>query len=298
MSYTDTLTTELAFRRYEEVRHRFPLGQFPDESIECSGLLEIADQFDPFLLDSFGVLNVGDRPIPGAPECIAALRAMGKQVIVLTNAASYTRDDAIRKYHGLGFDFSAEEVVSSRDVAVRRLETIAPGGRWGAIAAPEDCFKDIKADVRHWDGGEVDAVLMLSSAALTPDLFVRLETSLRENPVPIVVANPDLVAPRETGLSKEPGYFAHALADRLELSPAFFGKPFSHAFEDAIERLNGVAPAKVAMVGDTLHTDILGGQAAGMRTVLVRDHGLFAGEPVADYVARSRITPNFECSSI
>ncbi|MFD1810358.1 HAD hydrolase-like protein [Gemmobacter lanyuensis] len=35
------------------------------------------------------------------------------------------------------------------------------------------------------------------------------------------------------------------------------------------------------MVGDTLHTDILGGQAAGHGTILVTDHGLFKGRDVA-----------------
>jgi ribonucleotide monophosphatase NagD (HAD superfamily) len=112
------------------------------------------------------------------------------------------------------------------------------------------------------------------------------------------VANPDLVAPRETGLSKEPGYFAHLLTDSLGLAPDFFGKPFGDAYEDALERLPGVSPSRVAMVGDTLHTDILGGKSAGLLTVLVRDHGLFAGKAVADYVTRSGITPDFQCGSI
>ena len=42
-----------------------------------------------FVLDAFGVLNVGDTPIPGAvgPHGCAA-GAMGKRLIVLTNAAS------------------------------------------------------------------------------------------------------------------------------------------------------------------------------------------------------------------
>ena len=73
MSYEETLSTELAFRRYEEVRHRFPLARFPETSVACSGLVEIADQFDAFLLDSFGVLNVGTAPFrvrpPVWPAC-------------------------------------------------------------------------------------------------------------------------------------------------------------------------------------------------------------------------------------
>lgn len=298
MSYEETLSTELAFRRYEEVRHRFPMARFPETSVACSGLVEIADQFDAFLLDSFGVLNVGDRSIPGAAACLARLREMGKRLIVLTNAASYTRAHAIERYHRLGFNFTPDEVVSSRDVAVQRMDQVARGGRWGAIAAPQDRFEDIDADIRHWDGGEVDAILFLSSAAVSPALLSSLKSALREKPVPFVIANPDLVAPREGGLSKEPGFYAHLLGDCVDVQPLFFGKPFGHAFDDAMARLEGVSPDRIAMVGDTLHTDILGGRAAGARTVLVRDHGLFAGLDVKEFITSSRIVPDFQCGSI
>ena len=38
------------------------------------------------------------------------------------------------------------------------------------------------------------------------------------------------------------------------------------------------------MVGDSLHTDILGGAAAGMTTVLITDHGLFRGQDALLFV--------------
>jgi predicted HAD superfamily phosphohydrolase YqeG len=46
------------------------------------------------------------------------------------------------------------------------------------------------------------------------------------------------------------------------------------------------------MVGDTLHTDVLGGRAAGMGTILVTDHGLFAGLDIARFIGRSGIVPD------
>lgn len=298
MSYSETWDTRRAFERYEAVRHRMPAAAFSGQTRDCSGLIEIADQFDAFVLDSFGVLNVGEAAISGAVECMRRLRAMGKRLIVLTNAASYTRAVAIERYRRLGFDFAPEEVVSSRDVAVSRLNMVVPGGHWGAIAAPEDRFEDIPALVSHWTGQDVDGFLLLSSAALHPDMVQALEAALASQNKPLVVANPDLVAPRENGLSKEPGFYAHQLADALDFAPVFFGKPFSDAFDDVKLRLKGVAPERIAMVGDTLHTDILGGAAAGFGTVLVRDHGLFAGHCVDGYIERSGITPQFSCASV
>ncbi len=298
MSYEETWSAQGAFDRYEAVRHRMPSASFPFDTQECSGLLEIADQFDAFVLDSFGVLNVGETAIAGATECIRALRARNKRLIVLTNASSYSRAIAVQRYSRLGFDFSADEVVSSRDVATSRLNDVLPGGCWGAIAAPEDAFSDIPARVEHWSGQAVDGFLFLSSAALDWDMFDALKAAIRDRKRPVVIANPDIVAPRETGLTKEPGYYAHQLADILNISPAFFGKPFENAFDDARQRLPGIPPKRIAMVGDTLHTDILGGAAAGFRTVLVRDHGLFAGLAVAPFINASGVVPHFTCGSI
>ncbi|MEO0379020.1 MAG: HAD family hydrolase [Pseudomonadota bacterium] len=298
MSYDITWGTQAAFDRYEAIRHRMPDAVFPSHTQNCSGLLEIADQFDAFVLDSFGVLNVGETAIPGAVACLHTLRAMGKQLIVLTNAASYTRAVAVARYRSLGFDFAAHEVVSSRDVAVARLDEVLPSGHWGAIAAPDDRFEDIPAQVAHWTGQDVDGFLLLSSAALDEAKMDVLTDSLADHIRPVVVANPDLVAPRESGLSKEPGFYAHQLADALTLEPIFFGKPFSNAFEDAKSRLGGTAPQRIAMVGDTLHTDILGGASAGFRTVLVRDNGLFAGHSTETFIRASGIRPDFSCASI
>lgn len=298
MGYDNTWGTQDAFDRYEAVRQRMPAAHFPVRTQDCSGLVEIADHFDAFVLDSFGVLNVGDVAIAGAVDCMQTLRAMGKRLIVLTNAASYTREVAVQRYGRLGFDFTAEEVVSSRDVAVSRLNSVLPNGRWGAIAAPDDRFEDIPAQIAHWTGQDVDGYLLLSSAALNEDMLARLSAALAELNKPVVVANPDLVAPRETGLSKEPGYYAHHLADLLEIAPVFFGKPFSNAFDDAKSRLADIAPHRTAMVGDTLHTDILGGAAAGFKTILVRDHGLFAGHMPAVFIESSGIRLDFSCASI
>jgi HAD superfamily hydrolase (TIGR01459 family) len=290
---SDVLDAESAFARYEAVRPRLPAATFPKASDHVHSLADVADRYDAFVLDAFGVLNVGDTPIPGAVERMAALRAMGKRLIVLTNAASYPRTTALAKYHRLGFDFTSDEVVSSRDVAVARLD---PTVAWSAISAGDDSFADIPARVTdlidgeaEWDAAE--GFLFLSSARWDAALQRRLTQTLRRRPRPLVVANPDLVAPREGGLSLEPGLYAHDIADATGLTPEWFGKPFPDAFADAHSRLSGIPANRIAMVGDTLHTDVLGGAAAGMGTVLIAAHGLFAGRDVAPYIARSGIVP-------
>lgn len=287
-----------AFARYEAIRPRLPAARHPARSLHLASLEEVADHVDGFLLDAFGVLNVGETAIPGVVARMAGLRARGKRLVVLTNAASYTRDQLLAKYHRLGFDFTAEEIVASRDVAVARLDTIAAGATWAAIAAEGDSFADIPgrlidalADPAAFDHS--DAILFLSTARWTAALHRRLTRALAHRPRPVVIANPDLVAPREGGLTLEPGLFGHALLDALPgLQVHWFGKPFPEAFTEAIAR-TGLQPDRLAMVGDTLHTDVLGGAAAGCRSVLVTDHGLFSGRDTAPFIAASGLVPDF-----
>ncbi len=293
----DGMTPEAAFARYETVRARLPRATSPKSAVVLPSLERVADHIDGFLLDAFGVLNVGETAIAGAVGRMASLRARGKRLIVLTNAASYTRPQLLAKYHRLGFDFTMDEVVASRGVAVARLDQIAPKATWAAIAAAGDSFTDIPqrvldavADPAALD--KADGILFLSTARWSPALQDRLIASLIRNPRPLVVANPDIVAPREDGLTLEPGLFAHDLLDAIKADVHWFGKPFHHAFADAISR-TGLDPARLAMVGDTLHTDVLGGAAAGCRTVLVTDHGLFAGRDTAPFIVASGIVPDF-----
>ena len=286
-----------AFARYEAIRPRLPQAHYPAQSLHLPSLDAVADHVDGFLLDAFGVLNVGETAIPGAVARMASLRARGKRLAVLTNAASYTRAQLLAKYHRLGFDFTADEVVASRDVAVARLQAIAPGATWAAIAAAGDTFADIPArlvdavaDPTTLD--TADGVLFLSTARWTPVLQARLVEAMTRRPRPLVIANPDIVAPREDGLTLEPGLFGHDLLDQVATEVHWFGKPFAEAFVEGIAR-TGLAPDRLAMVGDTLHTDVLGGAAAGCRSVLVTDHGLFAGRDTAPFIAASGIVPDF-----
>ncbi|TCM88119.1 HAD-IIA family hydrolase [Rhodovulum steppense] len=285
---------ETVFARYEALRDRLPGAAFDTEPQLAATLEDVADRFDGFVLDAFGVLNLGETPIRGAVARMARLRAMGKRLCVLTNAASYPRAAAEARLRRLGFDFAADEVVSSRDIAAAQLHAIAPGALWAAICAEGDDFADIPALVADAMAApellvRADAILFLSAARWTEAWQDRLVSAIEALPRPVVIANPDLVAPREGRLTIEPGWWGHDLADRTGQMPHFFGKPYGDAFTAARIRLG---PGRHAMVGDTLHTDILGGRAAGVRTVLVAGHGLFAGHDVAPFIARSGIRPD------
>ncbi len=296
-----------SFARYEQIRHRLPRADFPERAVNAPDLLFLAERFDVFLLDAFGVLNVGETAIPGAPECIKALRDAGKTLFVLTNAATHPSHNGPEKYRHFGYDFAQDEIISSRDLLCSALKSHPTDMLWG-VAAPAISQLEklpVKTTSLAQDKNafeNADGFIFLSSQGWTPAMQAELIRSLRNNPRPLLVGNPDLVAPRENGLSQEPGHFTHLIADETGISPLFYGKPFGNAFDEAFRRLNAsginCSFERMAMVGDTLHTDILGGAAAGLKTVLVTDHGLFKGQKTSRFIKKSKIIPDFIIPSI
>ena len=286
---------EGAFAAYEAVRARLPTVRRRGPCDRLSDLSDLAERFDVFLLDAFGVLNIGETAIPGVPGRVAALQAAGKRVMVVSNAASYPQDVLIAKYARLGYDFGPEDVVSSRMATLSGLGDL----HWGLIAAGGQGSQDLaglRYEVLGDDPGAYDAVqgfLMLSSADWTEVRQSILEDSCARNPRPVVIGNPDIVAPREDGFSVEPGRYGHRLADATGIVPQFHGKPFASIYDLAFARLGNVDRTRALMVGDSLHTDILGGQVAGVQTALIAGHGFFAGREVRPFIEASGIAPDF-----
>ncbi|MGI9390969.1 MAG: HAD-IIA family hydrolase, partial [Boseongicola sp.] len=212
---------------------------------------------------------------------------------------SYPKRILLDRYRRLGFTFSAEEVFTSREVMLTAMRTRAP--RRLGLMLPDKYGSE---EMEHLDAvfladdpavyDDIEEFLLIGSGEWTERRQSMLEESLRRKPRPVLVGNPDIVAPRETGLSREPGYYAHRLADVIGLAPEFYGKPFANIFEYVLTRLPGpIKRGRIVMVGDTLQTDILGGRAAGLKTAMITNFGSLAALDAATAAKRSGIVPDF-----
>ncbi len=298
---TRSLSLHEAFSLYEKARCFMPKPEFPVATRQVQHLVEIADEFDVAVLDSFGVLNVGDAAIPGAAETIGILRSRNKHIIVLTNGATLDQPGAVAKVRGFGFDIDSQDVISSRSALEAGLKTYSPDMLWG-IMAPEhaNCQTlGVNFELLHDDPEtylKVDGFILLSTHDWSLDRQEKLQASLAFYARPILVGNPDLVAPRETYMSTEPGYFAWLLHEATGLEILNFGKPHADVFEQAKRRIREVCGSveaeRILMVGDSLHTDILGGASAGFKTVLTTQDGFLSGVDAHDYIQLSGIRPD------
>ncbi len=291
--------TAKAIERYCEIRHRLPEASQPAKSTYVNDLSDLSDEFDLFVLDGFGVLNVGAAPVEGAALRVKALRAAGCTVIVLTNGATMPSQKSVDKYSAWDMSFDSESLVSSRDALIHGLKNYSPTNlHWGVAATSFAAIDEFPVSCQLLEDDDAvydacDGFILLSAIDWNDARQDRLVRALKQKPRPVLVGNPDIVAPHPDGLSLEPGWYAHALADVLPIEPVFYGKPFANAFDAVIRRFPNFDPKRIAMVGDSPHTDILGGAAAGWRTVLIQTHGLCKYHDLETVFNQSGIRPDF-----
>ena len=292
------LDPEAILRCFARARLPAPIRRGRGEA--APGLAALADRYDAFILDGYGVVNVGAEPVPGIVEAVAALRAAGRAVMVFTNGAGRPVHWTARRYAAWGVEVPERLVVSSRDVLEAELATRPRPGLWGVMAKPDSELETLPAETALL--GDDDALyreaggfILLRSGEWTVERHDRMAGALRRAPRPVLVANPDVSAPYPDGsFSAEPGYWAIRLEAETGVECERFGKPFGPAFDLALARAGaaGLRRDRVAMVGDGLYTDILGGLAAGLGTVLVTGHGLVRDLDWREWAERTGIVPD------
>ncbi len=289
---------------YENFRSIFPMNNKKTlDTKVAKNLKDILDDFDVLLLDAFGVLNIGKNLVQGIKETLEIARDKGIILLIVTNGASYNSARKINQLYELGLDFSYDEIISSRDVAERFLSLNSPGGTIGIFGNMDKDIKfnnalsiSIENNLNKLD--EVNSILFLGTSTWDPLHQDLLMDSMLRFPRPFFVANPDIIAPHENKYSIEPGFYSFLLINAGVNLPLWFGKPFSSIFELAIEKIenltgNNINLSRVGMVGDTLHTDILGANSFGIKSVLMTGHGFLKNQKISSIIKETTIIPDY-----
>ena len=297
----DAITLEDIIRIYEALRPQMPAA--PQDAApprRIDRLIDLLDHVEALVLDGFGVINIGVTPIDGILEFLDAAARRDIAVMVLTNGAGQPAETSWRKYRNWGLDLVREQVVSSRDSLEAELAGLTAGGvvaSMGPLARPLGVAGELAFDDPQMFA-QATHFAFLGAIGWTETHQVALEAALATGGRHLLVANPDISAPQEGGFSAEPGYWAARAAQATGIRPQWFGKPHAGAFDLVMARLEDVYGrrfdrARVAMVGDSLHTDILGGAAAGMQSVLLTGYGLFSNGGADDMIRACGITPHW-----
>ena len=304
----DALNLTAVIDIYQTQRTMMP-SAVPGACRQRRALIDILDEFDGLILDGYGVINVGANLVAGIEDLLQVAADRKKPVVVLTNGGSFESSEAAKKYVKWHLPIMPNAVVSSRDALHAALfgnvavsPTIALGCL-GAMVTPLQGDNVLAYGKTEGFLHKADAFALLGVIDWTDRDQAGFEAALTARPRPVFVANPDVAAPQNGHFSPEPGYWmARAMrAARISVHGGavhWYGKPYRPVFDLALDRLNKLAGRqldrrRVAMVGDSLHTDILGGGAAGLQSVLITGAGLFRDGGAARFINATGIQPDW-----
>lgn len=235
-------------------------------------LQQLFSKYDGFIVDLWGVVHDGTALYPGALEALQELKRLNKRIVFLSNAPrkASMAEETLAK---LGVDTSLyHKVITSGQVAYDWLHSGMPyGPQYYYLGPSKD--ENIIADVCEYH--RVDAVHDADFVLNTGYEFdfqphhevLPLLHSMQQAGLPLLCVNPDMEVVKQDGtVMLCAGTLAKAY-EAMEGVVRYIGKPHPEVYAKA--RAEFAADANVLCIGDNPFTDILGGNAAALDTLLI-----------------------------
>lgn len=232
--------------------------------------MPLGAEFDGLLIDLDGVVWVGESLLPGAAETLNELRAAGCELIFVTNNPAKPPAFYAKRLQEAGVHTEEERVVTAGIVTARLAgERIGKGGTAFVIGA--SAFKEevAAAGLQVLAAGSeqvADAVLVSGHRGFDYEELLSATRMLQQG-AKLFATSRDPTLPMPGGAWPGTGAVLAAVETASGAVAEIGGKPERHLFEQARERMPGAG--RVAMVGDRVASDIVGGRRAGLETVLV-----------------------------
>jgi glycerol-1-phosphatase len=254
----------------------------------------LADQFDGFLVDLDGVVWIGREPVPGSAEALATLLAAGKQIAFVTNNPGRAPASYAERLASMGVEVGPERVVSAGIVAARLAAAAAgEGGPVFVIGAPA-LKRLVEAEgarlVGVEEATEAAAVLVSGHRDFDYGELLAAKRALDAGAA-LFATSRDPTMPMPGGEWPGTGAVLAAVETASGRRAEIGGKPERHLFELALAAIPGAE--RVAMVGDRLSSDVAGGHAAGLATILVLSGTSGEGGGGSEDLASADPAPDF-----
>jgi len=278
--------------------------------LELSDFKSVIDRYKVIFFDAFGVLKNYQGLVPGIEKTFAYMEAEKKSFYIVTNDASRSPQQLAEPYLLRGLEAVTQDcIVSSGMLAKEYLDLKVHDGIVAYLGTPNsahyiESFGLHTMPVRDVNDNNIDqvnALVFLDDEGF--NWFTDLNKTvniLRNRPIPAIVANTDYSYPlTKQEVSIAIGGVASMVENIVGRKFIRFGKPDSQMFMFAYDLIREKLPVSkkdILMVGDTLDTDILGGNKFGFDTVLVLSGNTLPGE-AGMRISASGIVPTYICES-
>lgn len=240
-----------------------------------------------------GVLWRGDTPMPGLNQFFDTLNAKEYGYALATNNASKTPQQYIEKYASFGVTVSEEHILTSALATADFLSQEYPQGTKAYVSGGPGIHQAMQNkgfDILPREAAKKGATAELVVVGLSFDTCYEDMSAAAifiNRGARFIGTNPDSSFPSEWGVLPGAGSLLALLETATGKTPLTIGKPEPHLFKAGLRRLNA-QPENSAMIGDRLNTDIVGGTAVNLTTILV-----LSGITQPDELEHSPIQPDF-----
>jgi len=270
----------------------------------------VVDKYKVIFFDAFGVLKTHNGIIPGIEQTFAYLKETNKDFYVLTNDASRSPEQLAASYHRMGlYDIEPDSIISSGMLAREYLELKVDHGTVAYLGTEDSAhyIETIGLTTLPISQLELDSISEVNALVLLDDEGFDWNTDLtktvnllRKRNIPVIVANTDATYPvSKNRIAIAIGGLAKMIETIVGKKFIRFGKPDAQMFIFAYEHIRNAPSIRkkdILMVGDTLQTDILGGNKFGLDTALVLT-GNTQAEDAEIKIRTTGIIPTYICES-
>jgi HAD superfamily hydrolase (TIGR01459 family) len=242
------------------------------------GFAPLAERYDGFILDLWGVIHDGVNAFPHAVDCLTRLRAAGKRTLLLSNVPrpNNAAQELMRRM-GIPDDLYTDILTSGE--AVRRSLQDPPDLWWAELGArvfhlgPERDRGVMEGLPLTKVTEPAEANFVLNTGPddhRNPTDMAEFEDVLRDcarHHLPMICANPDLQVIRGGVRVLCAGSLALRYQE-LGGDVRSIGKPDPTIYQPVLQSL-GLPVDRVLAVGDALHTDIAGAAAVDIASCWV-----------------------------
>ncbi|HEY9522268.1 MAG TPA: HAD-IIA family hydrolase [Thermopolyspora sp.] len=224
--------------------------------------------YDTLLLDLDGVVYLGPRTVPGAPEALNKAASEGVRLAYVTNNASRTPAAIAAHLTALGVPTAPGDVVTSAQAAARLIAEHVPHGAAVLVVGGMGLRLAVRAQGLRPVTTAYDAPAAVVQG-YAPDMSYGL---LSEGALAVrrgawfVAANGDSTMPTARGPQPGNGAMSRVIATATGVEPVVAGKPEPPLHRESILRTGAGRPL---IVGDRLDTDILGANRGETDSLLV-----------------------------
>lgn len=278
--------------------------------MDIAHFAEVASRYKVIFFDAYGVLKNSRGVLEGIDRTFEFLSARDIDFYIVTNDASRGPKALAQAYIDQGLAMvDAGRIISSGMLATEYLRlkvksgTVAYlGTRASAHYLEEVGLRTLSiADLDLGESDDVNALVFLDDEGFDWNHDInKVVNLLRRRNIPAIVANTDQSYPVS---SREVAIAIGGMANMVEAITGRrfikFGKPDAQMFIFAYEhsqRALEVGKECILMVGDTLTTDIIGGNKFGIDTALVLS-GNTLRDSVHEQIHATGIIPDYVCES-